>query len=108
MERDAEYIAPVRGCNIFSFPLAGTENPGPMTERGVWSSCLLMTLPKSGIMQRRCYTRESVWIIGGMIMTGKSQSTRRKACATVTLSTTTAALAGRELNLDPPQWEFGN
>jgi len=35
MERDAEYIAPVRGCNIFSFPLAGTENPGPMTERGV-------------------------------------------------------------------------
>lgn len=51
---------------------------GTVTKRGVRSSCFLTRLPTSGITQRRWYTSESVWIIGGMIMIGKSQSTRRK------------------------------
>ena len=101
MNRDAVYTAPVRGCSVVSVSSVGTENPGTVTERGVRSSCFLTTLPTTGIIQRRWHMSESVWIIGGMIMIGESQSTERKTLVTVNLSTMKATWAGRELNLDP-------
>jgi hypothetical protein len=49
MERDVEYAAPVRGCNVVNFFSVGTENPSTVNERGVRSSCFLTTLPKQGL-----------------------------------------------------------
>lgn len=107
IERDAEYIAPVRGCNVFSFSSVGTENPGPVTERGVGLSRFLTTLPTSGIMQRRWYTSESVWIIGAMIMIGESQSMRRKSRVTHFIHNN-SPLGWSGIELGPPQWESGS
>ena len=107
MERDAEYTAPVRGCNVFSFSSEGTENPGPVTERGASLSCFLTTLQTSRIMQRTWYTSESVWIIGAMIMIGESQSTQRKSCANHFIHNNNP-LDWSGIELGPPQWESGN
>ena len=47
-----------------------------------------------------------VWSIGGMMLTGESRNTRRKACAIFPTSNPT--WTGLGLNVGPPRWEADN